>query len=132
MRRLLATGIFSLVQAKEAGKHAVLVQGVWGQAAQGLAAEGAPSGIAEPWAGRGGSATLLTFASSWLPRFSCSKCQHVEVMLSQAFFLPRQPHEHQRGSLYPSSKQQGSSAASRSSAHLQPSALDTFLAKERI
>lgn len=70
MRRLLATRVFSLVQAKEAGKHAVLVQGVWGQAAQGLAAEGAPSGIAKPWAGRGGSATLPTFASSWLPCFS--------------------------------------------------------------
>lgn len=73
MRRLLPTGIFSLVQAKEAGKHVVPVQGVWGQAAQGLAAKGASAGSAEPWAGRGGSAVLPTFAGSWLPRFLCSK-----------------------------------------------------------
>lgn len=61
-------GIFSLVQAKEAGKHVVPAHGVWGQAAQ-----GAPAGSAEPWAGRGGSAMLLSFAGSRLPCSSCSR-----------------------------------------------------------
>lgn len=73
MRMLLPVGIFSRVQAKEAGKHVVPAWAVWGQAAQGLAAKSAPVGSAEPWAGRGGSAVLLTFASSRLLCFSCSK-----------------------------------------------------------
>lgn len=109
------------------------VGAVWGQAAQGPAAKGAP---AEPWAGRGGSATPLLSASSRLPRFSHSKSQLVEVMLSQAFFLPRQLHELQHGLPYPSSPLPillpGSSATSRSSECLQPPSLGTFLAKEHI
>lgn len=90
----------------------------------------------QPRACRGGSVTPLISASFRLPHFSQGKWQCVQVMLSQAFFLPRQLHELQHGLPYPSSPLlillQGSSATSRSSKCFQPPALGTFLAKEHI